>query len=181
MNTLHQFIAMICGTFDNRQQYVQEERRGNIIHPFAKRWIRVCHHQMVNLEESFRGFFVLEDNEYITEEKTTSFQHLFLFDINDEGKIRLTSYEVPAPAERDEEGRFDYKKLTLSKKFTPLVYEEDEGEFWGESVSFFSPVIKFTLWMRVTPTRLAVNEIFENQGQRIIGYDEPIVYDKIAP
>ena len=179
MNKLNEFTAMICGIFDNKQQYEQEEQRGSILHPRAKRTIRPCNDRIVNLDESFDGVFVLEDNEYTTPEKTTTFRHLFLFDVNDGGKIRLTSYEVPAAADANESEPFDHEKLKISNKFTPLIYEEDDGEFWGESVSHFSPVTTFTLWMRVTPTRLFVNEVFENNGTRIIGYDEPIVYDKI--
>ena len=181
MNKLNEFTAMICGIFDNKQQYEQEEQNGSVIHPRAKRTIRPCNDRIVNLGEAFNGFFVLEDNEYTTPEKTTTFRHLFLFDVNDEGKIRLTSYEVPAAADANESEPFDHEKLKISNKFTPLIYEEDDGEFWGESVSHFSPVTTFTLWMRVTPTRLFVNEVFENNGTRIIGYDEPIIYDKIKP
>ena len=61
-----------------------------------------------------------------------------------------------------------------------LRYEEAEGEFWGESISFFSSVTKFTLSMHITKNKLSVNEVFENNGKIMIGYDEPIVYDKVS-
>ena len=182
MNKLNEFMAMICGTFDNKKQFLEEERSGNVIHPRAQRFISLCNDRVLNLEEAFTGFFVFEQNYYETTDRKTSFQHLFLFDVNEAGKIRLTSYEVPAgnDANSNENMQFDFKELKVSEKFTPLLYEEAEGEFWGESISFFSSVTKFTLSMHITKNKLSVNEIFENNGRRMIGYDEPIVYDKVS-
>ena len=182
MNKLNEFIAMICGTFDNKQQYLQEEKSGNIIHPRAQRFISLCNDRISNLEEAFTGFFVFEQNYYETADRKTSFQHLFLFDVNEESKIRLTSYELPAAGDNRsiQNMQVDFRELKVSEKFTPLVYEETEGEFWGESISFFSSVTKFTLSMHITKDKLYVNEIFANNGKRMIGYDEPIVYDKIS-
>lgn len=182
MNKLNEFMAMICGTFDNKKQFLEEERSGNVIHPRAQRFISLCNDRVLNLEEAFTGFFVFEQNYYETTDRKTSFQHLFLFDVNEEGKIRLTSYEIPAVNDdnKNENMQFDFKKLKVSEKFTPLLYEEAEGEFWGESISFFSSVTKFTLSMHITKNKLSVNEVFENNGKIMIGYDEPIVYDKVS-
>ena len=76
--------------------------------------------------------------------------------------------------------KFDFKQLIQSEKFTPLIYEEANGEFFGESISFFSPVTKFTLNMKVTKDKMYSSEVFENNGKRILGFDEPIIYNKIV-
>jgi len=186
MNKLHEFMEMICGTFENIAQYTREARDGSIIHPKAKRIIGLCNDKIMNLENSFQGFFVLEESCYETEEKTTVFHHLFLFDVNEQGKIRLTSYEAPSTIDKEKltnsnkDLQLDFKQLKISEKFTPLLYEEANGEFFGKSISFFSPVTKFTLSMRITPHKMFVNEVFENNGKRMLGYDEPIAYEKLS-
>jgi len=60
-----------------------------------------------------------------------------------------------------------------------LIYDEANGEFFGESISFFSPVTKFSLSMKITKYKIYSIEIFENNGKRIIGSDDPIIYNKI--
>ena len=37
----------------------------------------------------------------------------------------------------------DYNDLVKSEKFTPMIYNEYDGVFTGESISYFNPVTKF--------------------------------------
>ena len=185
MNKLHEFMELICGKFENKQQYAREAQAGTIVHPKAKRIIDFCNDKIMNLEKTFQGCFVLEESYYETEERTTAFHHLFLFDESEQGNIRLTSYEVPSTIDKEKitnsnkDLQLDFNQLRVSERFTPLLYEESNGEFFGTSISFFSPVTKFTLSMRLTKNKLFVNEVFENNGKRVLGYDEPIAYEKL--
>ena len=131
MNKLNEFMAMICGTFDNKKQFLEEERSGNVIHPRAQRFISLCNDRVLNLEEAFTGFFVFEQNYYETTDRKTSFQHLFLFDVNEEGKIRLTSYEIPAVNDdnKNENMQFDFKKLRYRKNSHLYYTKKLRGNF----------------------------------------------------
>jgi hypothetical protein len=186
MKKLNEFIDMFCGKFDNKQQYINGENNGNINNIKARHISCICNDKIINIPKDFQYFFVIEENYYEINKKITNLSRLFLFDINDEGKIRLTSYNTPSNIKKEDlknnnaSLKIDFQQLIKSEKFTPLICQEANGEFSGESVSFFTPVIKFTLNLKITKNRLYVDEIFEDNGKKLmVGSNEPIIYDKI--
>lgn len=185
MKKLNEFIEMLCGKFDNNEQCIKEEKNCKVVNVKARHISGICNDKIINLPKDFQNFFVIGESYYEINAKILVHPHLFLFDVNEDGKIRLTSYKIPSEFKKEEftngntSLKMDFKQLIISEKFTPLIYEDANGEFFGESVSFFSPVTKFTLNMKVTKDTMYLTEIFENNGKRMLGFDEPIVYNKI--
>ena len=107
--------------------------------------------------------------------------HLFLFTLESDGRVKLTSYDMPAGYTKEtfraeSLGRLRYEELTPSAKFTPALYEKKDGGWEGGSESMFTPVLKFKLWERFTPEVLVVAESMEMNGKRTFGYDQPLEY-----
>lgn len=73
----------------------------------------------------------------------------------------------------------DYSTLVKSEKFNPMIYKEENGSFYGESISDFGNGTIFTLKERTEHGKLYVSEIFEKNGKVIFGFKDPIVYDKV--
>lgn len=73
----------------------------------------------------------------------------------------------------------DYSELKKSKKFTPALYNENDGIWEGGSTSQFSPVMTFKLWEKFSDSCLEVSEIMEVNGKRTFGYDDPIIYKRV--
>ena len=185
MKILYEFIQMLCGKFDNNEQYMRE-KNGKTSNVKARHISCICNDKIINLPKDFQSFFVIGESYYEIDEKLLVHPHLFLFDVNEESKIRLTSYKIPCEFKKEEftndnvNLKIDFKQLTKSERFTPLIYEEANGEFFGGSISFFSSVTKFTLNMKVTKDKIYSSEVFENNGKRVLGFDEPIIYNKIV-
>jgi len=177
-------MDMLCGTFENRDQCLEEEALGTRIHPGAKHVIGVCNHKMQHLPADFAGYFVIEESYFDMGDHTIAKHYLFLYEEIEDGNIRLTSYDTPASVPResltndDETLRIDYAELEISPRFTPLVLEEREGEFFGQNISRFAPGTLFTFSLRVTTDTLYVTELLERDGTRIAGFDTPTVYVK---
>ena len=79
----------------------------------------------------------------------------------------------------DQLNPIDYNSLTVSQKFTPAIYKQNNGIWEGGSVSMFSPILKFTLYERFSEEQLEVSESMEVNGKRTFGYDEPIIYKRV--
>lgn len=69
--------------------------------------------------------------------------------------------------------------LVYSEKFAPMVYEEISETFEGKSVSDFGNGLIFILKERTSEETLEVSEIFERNGKKTFGFDEPIIYKKL--
>ncbi len=182
MKNLDLFIKYICGEFNNKEQIDKEKKSGKIIHPEAVHINNVCNDRILNLPKDFHGYFVLEESYYTKESFKNSLPHLFLFRENEEGKVVLTSYEIPKNIKK-EEFRYDnnnlimdYNDLEVSKKFNPLIYNYNDNTFLGESLSYFSPTLKFYLKESLTENKILVSENFYKDNIRIFGFDEPIIY-----
>ena len=177
MNKLQEFIALLCGTFDNAAQL----RAGAEGLPLARHVNTVCNDKITGLPEGFDGVFVVEESYYTTDGKTHASPHLFLFTLEEDGAVKLTSYEVPEGCDKtaftyDSMPVTAYERLRVSEKFTPALYREQDGVWEGGSVSMFSPVLKFTLFERFSREVLEVSESMEVNGKRTFGYDVPILY-----
>ena len=72
----------------------------------------------------------------------------------------------------------DYNELVKSEKFNPMIYNEDNGIFTGESTSMFSPVTKFVLKEKIENNTLYVSEVFYKNDKKTFGFEDPIIYKK---
>ena len=196
MNRLQQFVELLTGSFDNREQYEQMQKEGNQTFPLARHVNTACNDKITGLPQDFDGVFVLEESYYTTDGRTHASPHLFLFTVGErtnasphlflftmEGEaVKLTSYEMPEGYDKDS---FTYQQLKPvafdalkpSAKFTPALYHERDGVWEGGSESM--PVLKFTLFERFSNEGLEVSESMEVNGKRTFGYDVPILYRRV--
>ena len=183
MNKLKNFLEILTGNFDNSAQYNKMQEDG-IEFPFAKHVNTACNDKINNLPEDFKGEFMLEESYYTQKGHTHSSPHLFLFTLESEDEVKLTSYELPEGYTNDSFTyenlkTLDYADLKISEKFTPAIYKL-KGDTWeGGSVSNFTPVVKFTIFERFSKDGLEVSESMEVNGKRTFGFDYPIMYKRI--
>ena len=183
MSKLDEFMKLLCGTFDNREQFEAKKAAGEKF-PFAKHVNTACNDKILDLPENFAGVFMVEESYYESDGKKTASPHLFLFTEEPDG-ILLTSYNAPAGNDKRTlsyatmvPAKFD--ELEKSAKFTPALYKEHDGVWEGGSDSQFTPVMKFHLYEKFSADALEVSETMEMRGKRIFGYDDPIVYKRVA-
>ena len=185
MSRLESFIKNLCGKFNNEAQIKGEEDKGKIIHPKAKHINAVCNHKIRNLPPNFQGYFVIEESYYETERGKNILPHLFLFTLDKENNVTLTSYELPEGISKEEFRSdnvsliMDYTSLVKSENFNPMIYKEKNGSFYGESISDLGNSTIFTLKERIEHGKLYVSEVFEKNGKMTFGFKDSIVYDKV--
>ena len=151
MSKLTDFIKLITGRFDNKEQFDKMQAEGKT-YPYAKHINTACNDKIKNISENNEGIV------------------LSSYDIpNGEDKNTFSYDSMKA---------VDYSELNESKKFTPALYREKDGVWEGGSTSQFSPVMIFKLWERFSEDSLEVSEIIEVNGRRTFGYDDPIVYKR---
>ena len=109
---LDNFIGMMTGHFDNKEQFNMMQTAGKI-YPYAKHVNTVCNDKINNIPQDFNGKFVVEESYYETNGKSHASPHLFLITENEDG-ILLSSYEIP---EGEDKNTFSY----------PLVLQ---GRIW---------------------------------------------------
>lgn len=182
MMKLENFVNMMTGHFDNREQFHMMQKEGKV-YPYAEHVNTVCNDKIDNLPKDFTGRFVVEESYYETAGKRHASPHLFLITENEDG-VLLSSYEIPEGEDRNAFSyasmkNVDYSKLKKSEKFTPALYQEKDGIWEGGSTSRFSPVMIFKLWERFSDSCLEVSESMEVNGKRTFGYDEPIIYKRV--
>lgn len=182
MSKLQEFVNLLTGRFNNKEQYEKMQKAGKS-YPYAEHVNTVCNDKITHLPADFQGKFIVEESYYETNGKRHASPHLFLFTEEPDG-ILLSSYEVPAGTDRNaftyaSMQPVDYRELKKSEKFTPALYCENDGIWEGGSTSQFSPVMQLKLWERFSDTCLEVSEIMEMNGKRTFGYDEPIIYKRV--
>ena len=182
MTKLENFVRMMTGHFDNKDQFdkMQEEEK---TYPYAEHINTICNDKINNLPEDFKGIFVVEESYYEINGKRHASPHLFLITEIEQG-ILLSSYEIPKGEDKntfsyDSMKNVDYSKLEKSEKFNPALYHEKDGIWEGGSTSQFSPVMTFKLWEKFSNNFLEVSESMEVNGKRTFGYDEPIIYKRV--
>lgn len=182
MMKLDNFINMMTGHFNNKEQFDNMQREGKT-YPYAEHINTICNEKILNLPKDFNGKFVVEESYYETNGKRHASPHLFLITEKEDG-IVLYSYEIP---EGEDKSTFsynsmknaDYTELKKSEKFTPALYHEKDGIWEGGSTSQFSPVMTFKLWEKFSDSCLEVSESIEVNGKKTFGYDEPIIYKRV--
>lgn len=75
MSKLTDFIKLMTGHFDNKEQFDKMQAEGKT-YPYAKHINRVCNDKIKNLPENFNGTFVVEESYYETDGKATH-HHIF--------------------------------------------------------------------------------------------------------
>ena len=182
MSKLTDFIKLITGRFDNKEQFDKMQAEGKT-YPYAKHINTACNDKIKNLPENFKGTFVVEESYYETDGKSHASPHLFLITETEQG-ILLSSYEIPEGEDKKTFSyasmkKVDYAELKKSERFTPALYHEKDGIWEGGSTSQFSPVMTFKLWEKFSDDFLEVSESMEVNGKRTFGYDEPIIYKRV--
>lgn len=182
MDKLNEFVNLLSGEFDNKSQ-VEQLKNENVEFPYAKHVNTVCNKKIKNLPVDFKGVFLIEESYYTSKDVTHATPHLFLF-TQEEGGIKLTSYELPQGYTKDtftyqNVQEMDFNSLKVSEKFTPALYTLNTDVWQGGSVSMFSPVLKFTLFERFYKDTLEVSESMEVNGKKTFGFDRPIMYKRI--
>lgn len=180
--TLTEFMDLLTGNFDNASQYEEMKQKGVEKFPFAEHVNTACNDKIAGLPADFPGVFMIEESYYTADGKTHATPHLFLF-TEEDGDIKLTSYDLPEGYSKDtftyaEMKEVEFAQLKPSEKFTPAVYTLKDGVWEGGSISMFSPVLKFTLFERFSKEQLEVSESMEVNGKRTFGYDVPIIYKR---
>ena len=79
MNHLQQFVELLTGSFDNREQYEQMQKEGNQTFPLARHVNTACNDKITGLPQDFDGVFVLEESYYTVQGRTNASPHLFCF------------------------------------------------------------------------------------------------------
>lgn len=153
MTVLDMFVKNLCDTFNNDEQIEKELKNGEIKHSYARHINGICNDKIKNLPDNFDGYFVIEESYYKQGNFNNILPHLFLFTLNEDNKVVLTSYELPKEISK-EDFRNDNEDLVKSEKFTPMVYNECDGVFTGESISYFTPVTKFELKEKIEASTL---------------------------
>lgn len=184
MNRMERFISYLCGEFNNEQQFLEQKELGKEDFPKASHINQVCNQKIKNLPDDFTGYFVIEESYYEIGNRKNILPHLFLFHLNEVGKIVLTSYDLPDNVKKEDfrsdnaELVLDYNTLIPSDKFTPMIYEEIGQGFKGKSVSDFGNGLIFTLQEKTSEEGLEVSEVFERNEKKIFGFDVPIIYKR---
>lgn len=185
MTVLDEFIKNLCGTFNNDEQIAKELKSGEVKHPCAKHINGICNEKIKNLPNDFKGYFVIEESYYKQGNFNNILPHLFLFTLNDNNKVVLTSYELPKGITKEDFRNdntnlvMDFNELIISEKFTPMVYDECNGVFTGESTSYFTPITKFELKERIKKDVLYVSEVFYKNDKITFGFIDPIIYKRV--
>lgn len=124
---LDNFINMMTGHFNNKEQFDNMQREGKT-YPYAEHINTICNEKIMNLPKDFNGKFVVEESYYETNGKRHASPHLFLITEKEDG-IVLYSYEIPEGEDKstfsyDSMKNADYTELKKSEKFTPALYHE---------------------------------------------------------
>ena len=178
---LDTLCSMLTGHFNNEEQVEVKRNQGDQEYPEARHVNTICNDKINNLPSDFTGRFMLEESYYIIKGNCNPMPHLFLLE-ETAGGVKLSSYDMPEGYTKEnftyqQLGQLDYEKLTKSAKFTPIVYQKQEdGSYYGKSISMFSPILCFTLEETFSEECLLVSETFEVNGKRTFGYDDAIVY-----
>ena len=185
MNKLNIFINELCGVFSNENQIKEELALGEQKHPKAKHVNGICNDKIINLPSDFNGYFVIEESYYEQGNRKNILPHLFLFTLNEDNNVVLTSYDIPTDISKEdfrndnENLVMDYEKLKISSKFNPMVYVEKDGVYEGKSISNFTAETEFTLEEKIENNKMYVSEVFRKNGKVTFGFIDPIIYEKI--
>ena len=84
MMKLDNFINMMTGHFNNKEQFDNMQREGKT-YPYAEHINTICNEKILNLPKDFNGKFVVEESYYETNGKRHASPHLFLITEKEDG------------------------------------------------------------------------------------------------
>ena len=96
MSKLQEFVSLLAGTFYNRDQLAAFEAQGITGYPAARHVNTVLNDRIDGFPADFNGVFLLEESDYTVNGRTNPMPHLFLFTLESDGRVKLTSYDMPA-------------------------------------------------------------------------------------
>ena len=171
MTKLENFVRMMTGHFDNKDQFDKMQEEGKT-YPYAEHINTICNDKINSLPEDFKDIFVVEESYYEINGKRHASPHLFLITEIEQG-ILLSSYEIPKGEDKntfsyDSMKKVDYAKLKKSEKFTPALYHEKDGIWEGGSTSQFSPVMTFKLWEKFSDNFLKYLKAWKLMGRELL-------------
>lgn len=77
MTKIEEFVKLITGRFDNKEQFDAMKKAGKT-YPYAQHVNTVCNDKIKNLPADFKGMFIVEESYYENEGKRHASPHLFL-------------------------------------------------------------------------------------------------------
>lgn len=72
MHDLSEFLDLLCGHFDNREQFEQRQAAGDASFPFARHVNTICNQKISGLPADFPGRFLLEESYYTVQGRTNA-------------------------------------------------------------------------------------------------------------
>ena len=129
MDTLKRFTNNLCGDFNNDKQIQDQEAKGKVTHPKAKHINRIANDKIINLPCDFNGYFIIEESYYEIGNRKNILPHLFLFTLNENNQVVLTSYDLPEGISK-EEFKNDKAAVVRIEKYQELYrYAMEINEF----------------------------------------------------
>ena len=129
MDTLKRFTNNLCGGFNNDKQIQDQEAKGKVTHPKAKHINRIANDKIINLPCDFNGYFIIEESYYEIGNRKNILPHLFLFTLNENNQVVLTSYDLPEGISK-EEFKNDKAAVVRIEKYQELYrYAMEINEF----------------------------------------------------
>lgn len=162
MTKIEEFVKLITGRFDNKEQFDAMKKAGKT-YPYAQHVNTVCNDKIKNLPADFKGMFIVEESYYENEGKRHASPHLFLI-TEKEDRILLSSYEIPNGEDKNTFSyefmkEVEYIELKKSKKFTPALYYERNGVWEGGSTSQFVIIQIFHMHIYCTDLMIFISII----------------------
>lgn len=182
MENLKKVIQLLSGRFDNSEQFQSLSEEEQAQFPFAIHNNTFLNDLIVNRPKDFDGVFLHEESYYTLKNKEKFKSDIFLFSTDESGDVVLKSITAPKElmnAKFNELKNIDFSDLSVSDKFVPLHYTEQDGMFTGESHSMFTKTTAFILKQELSDEALVIKEELFNGGKRVFGFDRPIIYKRI--
>jgi hypothetical protein len=184
-NDLDLYLSYLTGDFDNQLQIDQQTKQSKVTHPFAKHVTRVITSRVANVPTDFKGVFVLEESYYTNSNQETQVKpYIFMFLLNEEGKVVLHSIGIPTRIDKktfrndNSEWTLDFSELKESASFKPATYAKTERGFYIKAINELPGGVKFTLEETIGNGFLEVMELAERGGKRLTPYETPLQYSK---
>ena len=182
MNDVELISQMLQGDFSNKEQYNQLTEVEQTEFPLATHKNHILNNQIKNLPTDFKGIYLFEESYYDLKGREKFKSDVFLFELNESQHVVLSSAVVPKEwmnKKYEEVSSIDYNDLSISDKFTPLIYKKENNEFSGQSISSFTKKTQFILEQNLSEERLIIKEEMYNGDKRVFGFDLPIIYKRI--
>lgn len=182
MSSLNEVVTILTGEFDNHEQFEAMSTEEQAKFPFARHKNHVINDRINHLPSDNAAFYILEESYYTVAGRDRFKSDIYVVSTNSDGKVQLTSSVVPKEntnCKYEDFTSIDYNDISISDKFVPIVYTEQDGIYSGHSESMFTPTTKFVLDQKLSKNELIILEEMYRDGKRIFGFNHPICYKRI--